>query len=101
MFIKLPLTEAVAFNELPTELYEIGLTIPEDIIDVRDILVYSVIENFVYVKMGIYNLVNKNRMYPSSVEETEKWVALVALHENWIVVDSIPFNEVDLMVNPI
>jgi len=98
MWIKVPYNDADAFNEQPELLYSIGLDIPE-LDDVRDVLVYEVIDEFVYVKIGVFNLKNKNRAYPPSEEEIAAWEQFLELYPNWEKIKTFPERDPEVLRN--
>ena len=88
-YIKVPLVEADAVATIPAQFAELGLNIDLEA-DPRDYLNYVVIEDYSYVIKGVYDLKNKNRMFPTSDEENEIWDSILADNPNWDVVTSLP-----------
>jgi len=93
-YLKVPFAEADVLREIPEAMVIDGLNIDPEA-ECTDYLIWEVIEDYSYVNMAIYDLENKNRMYPSSEEEVAKWEAL-AEDKGWEIVDEKPQVDVEL-----
>jgi len=94
MYIKMLLTDAELFNmivtdeiaSLPSLKLEVG-------VDIRNYLIYHDIGDFTYIRIGLFDLVNHNRIYKTSEYEENMWNNII--NENgWEIVESIPFVDI-------
>lgn len=89
MYIKLSLEEANNFNLIITEeIARLPLSL-EIGTDIRKYLIYKIIGDFSYVKIGLYDLKNHNRINEASQEEIEMWDNIISSN-NWETVESLP-----------
>ena len=94
-YIKIPLAEADAIVQIEDSMLVEGLNIDKEK-DIREYLIYHVIDGYSYVVKGLFDLENKNRMRPASEEELEKWDEFISNNPNWEEVDSLPVQEPEL-----
>jgi len=112
-YIKIPLAEADEITTISESMLVEGLNIDQSK-DIREYLNYTVYkvniingvetvvkddeegEYYSYVVKGIFDLVNKNRLKPSSEAEIEMWDAIIAEHPNWSEVETLPSQELEL-----
>lgn len=88
MWIKIPLEEANQIVHLSDSMLVDGLNL-DPTNDVREYLIYSVVDGFVYLFPAFFDLKNKNRINPPSEEESSGWLSFVA-SKGWVMVDKVP-----------
>ena len=90
-WLKVPLEEADKITNIGAEIAVDGLVI-DATADVRDYLTWRTIDGFVYVYTCLFDLPNKNRMFPQTEGEEEKWLKY-ADDNGYQLVDELPQNE--------
>ena len=93
MYIKLLTSDAIKtvilitkeIADLPNLNLEIG-------VDIKKYLSWEDIEKYTYIRVGLFDLRNKNRLYPASKEELDMWDKIIKSNK-WKTVESKPVKE--------
>lgn len=92
MYIKIARTDADSFNMVITEeIAKLPLNL-EVGVDIRKYLIYTEIDGFVYIKVGLYDLVNHNRLNEATQEELDMWNSVIKAN-NWETIDTLQFKK--------